>query len=91
MSFDYVLSLSPGSVLYALKGLMDLGFVFTEESNKDSRLVEIVHGLQRLMGKDQISDHINDDHESANNISRPYLSEAWDVLDLKKAEKNLHC
>ncbi|KAK1557928.1 hypothetical protein Q3G72_034361 [Acer saccharum] len=68
-----------------LKGFMDLGFVFTEEDNKDSRLVEIVPGLQRLKGRDQISD--NHDHESANNISRPYLSEAWDVLDMKKEEE----
>ncbi|KAK2642508.1 hypothetical protein Ddye_024271 [Dipteronia dyeriana] len=74
-----------------LKGFMDLGFVFTEEDNKDSRLVEIVPALQRLKGRDQISDdHINDDHdhESANNISRPYLSEAWDVLDMKKEEED---
>ncbi|TXG47652.1 hypothetical protein EZV62_026946 [Acer yangbiense] len=71
-----------------LKGFMDLGFVFTEEDNKDSRLVEIVPGLQRLKGRDQISDnHINDNHESANNIPRPYLSEAWDVLDMKKEEE----
>ncbi|KAK3206826.1 hypothetical protein Dsin_020872 [Dipteronia sinensis] len=67
-----------------LKGFMDLGFVFTEEDNEDSRLVEIVPGLQRLKGRDH---QISDDHESANNISRPYLSEAWDALDMKKEEE----
>ncbi|KAJ4703692.1 DUF1685 family protein [Melia azedarach] len=66
-----------------LKGFMDLGFVFTEEDNKDSRLVEIVPGLQRL-GKntdDKIDSHI---HDSA--VSRPYLSEAWEVIERRRKE-----
>ncbi|KAH7568741.1 hypothetical protein ACOSP7_011780 [Xanthoceras sorbifolium] len=72
-----------------LKGFMDLGFVFTEEDNKDSRLVEIVPGLQRLGRKleDKMEESSDIDHDESA-ISRPYLSEAWDVLDTRKREKN---
>ncbi|KAF3443995.1 hypothetical protein FNV43_RR13685 [Rhamnella rubrinervis] len=87
-----------------LKGFMDLGFVFTEEDNKDSELVSIIPGLQRLGkkdGDDQNQERENDDEEvkkkkkidddgSNVKVSRPYLSEAWDVLDYqKKKEKPL--
>lgn len=58
-----------------LKGLMDLGFVFTEEDNRDSRLVEIVPGLQKL-------------RRDSTDVSRPYLSEAWEVLEMKNRRKN---
>lgn len=61
-----------------LKGFMDLGFVFPdheEEEGKDqyyySRLVSIIPGLQKKIV------HANEERISAN-ISRPYLSEAWD-------------
>lgn len=85
-----------------LKGFMDLGFVFTEEDNKDSDLVSIIPGLQRLGkkdGDDQNQEGENDDEEEVKKkiddgsnvkVSRPYLSEAWDVLDYqKKKEKPL--
>lgn len=62
-----------------LKGFMDMGFVFTEEADKDSELVSIIPWLQRLKNKN------GEDIESE--VSRPYLSEAWDVLDQKKKEK----
>lgn len=52
-----------------LKGFMDLGFVFSDE-DRDSRLVSIIPGLQRL-GKNV---------EDTTSVSRPYLSEAWDCV-----------
>lgn len=67
-----------------LKGLMDLGFVFTEEDNKDSRLVEIVPGLQRLGKKDETMESSVDKSP----VPRPYLSEAWEFMDSKRKENN---
>ncbi|KAL3522533.1 hypothetical protein ACH5RR_015367 [Cinchona calisaya] len=67
-----------------LKGFMDLGFVFSEEDKKDSSLVEIIPGLQRLGkekdGEEEESSSVHDE----SSITRPYLSEAWDVLDRRK-------
>lgn len=81
-----------------LKGFMDLGFVFTEEDNKDSDLVSIIPGLQRLGKRDGDREDDHDDQELKKKIdgsdhhvkvSRPYLSEAWDVLDYqRKKEKH---
>ncbi|KAJ4981362.1 hypothetical protein NE237_032199 [Protea cynaroides] len=68
-----------------LKGFMDLGFVFSEE-DKDSSLVSIIPGMQRLGEKSEEKETTVDD-ESA--IQRPYLSEAWDVLDRRRAENPL--
>ncbi|XP_061364492.1 uncharacterized protein LOC133307936 [Gastrolobium bilobum] len=65
-----------------LKGFMDLGFVFSEE-DKDSRLVSLIPGLQRL----GIEGEVKGDEEEQRKIdetvisNKPYLSEAWDVLD----------
>nr|XP_043618015.1 uncharacterized protein LOC122589751 [Erigeron canadensis] len=56
-----------------LKGFMDLGFMFSEE-DKDSKLVSIIPGLQRL-GK---LDSNKEDDDVVSSSSRPYLSEAWD-------------
>ncbi|KAL5055113.1 hypothetical protein RYX36_035795 [Vicia faba] len=60
-----------------LKGFMDLGFVFSEE-DKDSTLASLIPGLQRL-GKEE------DDEEQKKIVSdeTPYLSEAWDLVDLR--------
>ncbi|KAL7619309.1 uncharacterized protein LOC111910026 [Lactuca sativa] len=60
-----------------LKGFMDLGFIFSEE-DKDSKLVEIIPGLQRLG-----VERGNDDKGSCSSSSarRPYLSEAWENMD----------
>ena len=63
-----------------LKGFMDLGFVFSEE-DQNSKLVSIVPGLQRL-GKEE-----QDDAEVVE-VSRPYLSEAWEVLDKRRKGLN---
>lgn len=54
-----------------LKGFMDLGFVFSEK-DKDTRLVSIIPGLQRL-GKDE-----KEQVGGSVVASRPYLSEAWE-------------
>lgn len=66
-----------------LKGFMDLGFVFSEE-DKDSTLASLIPGLQRLGKEDD-----NDDEkqkkidESVVSDEKPYLSEAWDLVDLR--------
>lgn len=64
-----------------LKGFMDLGFVFSEE-DKDSKLVSIVPGLQRYRRKGDEETGDSRDHDYK--VSRPYLSEAWGVLDKTK-------
>lgn len=69
-----------------LKGFMDLGFVFSEE-DKDSRLVSIVPGLQRYRRKGD--EETGDDKDHDHKVSRPYLSEAWGVLDKTKASNPL--
>ncbi|XP_057948249.1 uncharacterized protein LOC131143910 [Malania oleifera] len=68
-----------------LKGFMDLGFVFSEE-DLDSGLAFIVPGLQRLVMKEGEEEQSIAD-ESA--VRRPYLSEAWGVLDRRKKENPL--
>ncbi|KAG7959189.1 hypothetical protein I3843_10G059400 [Carya illinoinensis] len=66
-----------------LKGFMDLGFVFSEE-DRNSSLASVVPGLQRFGKKDEEEDAVD---ESA--TSRPYLSEAWEVLDRRKSQNPL--
>ena len=70
-----------------LKGFMDLGFVFSEE-DRDSRLVSIIHGLQKLGKNDDKIE--NNDNKCGNNssISRPYLLEAWEVTEKKRKENS---
>ncbi|PON39247.1 hypothetical protein PanWU01x14_306380 [Parasponia andersonii] len=81
-----------------LKGFMDLGFVFTEEECRDSKLVSIIPGLQRLAGKKQSEingqnrevvdgDDQAQDQDIGSLVSRPYLSEAWDVLEIQRKEE----
>lgn len=64
---------------------MDLGFVFSEE-DKDSSLVSIIPGLQRL-GKKDGEEEIGGVDEAK--VSRPYLSEAWHGLERRKKEDAL--
>ncbi|KAJ8761840.1 hypothetical protein K2173_005412 [Erythroxylum novogranatense] len=68
-----------------LKGFMDLGFVFSEEDTKSS-LVSLIPGLQRLVKRDE-EEKSRVRNESA--IARPYLSEAWKVLDRRRNEDAL--
>ncbi|XWS12491.1 hypothetical protein CRYUN_Cryun37aG0093600 [Craigia yunnanensis] len=70
-----------------LKGFMDLGFVFSEEDNKDSRLVKIIPGLQRL-GKKEGEEESKEADDKAE-VSRPYLSEAWEVSERRRKENPL--
>ncbi|KAJ3692118.1 hypothetical protein LUZ60_012468 [Juncus effusus] len=59
--------------LEELKGLMDLGFSFSDiEENLDSRLARIVPGLRRSGGEGEVEVEV---------VRRPYLSEAWAVRD----------
>jgi len=67
-----------------LKGFMDLGFVFSDEDRNNSNLASILPGLHRFGKKDGEEEEID---ESA--ISRPYLSEAWEVFERRKAENPL--
>ncbi|GAB4827186.1 hypothetical protein Ancab_034076 [Ancistrocladus abbreviatus] len=73
-----------------LKGFMDLGFVFSEE-DKDSTLASIIPGLQRLGKKEEDEDggKEREDDDDGSEISRPYLSEAWENLEKGKREKLL--
>ncbi|XP_022954447.1 uncharacterized protein LOC111456711 [Cucurbita moschata] len=57
-----------------LKGFMDMGFVFTEE-DKDSSLAWIVPALNR--GRKE------GEEEMGGEILRPYLSEAWEAMELR--------
>lgn len=73
-----------------LKGFMDLGFVFSEDDKKDSSLVEIIPGLQRLGKKEDSSvSDFDESSSSSSSVSRPYLSEAWEVLDRRNKETPL--
>ncbi|KAF8094726.1 hypothetical protein N665_0354s0015 [Sinapis alba] len=66
-----------------LKGFIDLGFVFSEEDQRDSELVSILPGLQRLVKKDDVIEE-----EDISNINRPYLSEAWDHCGGRKGKRH---
>ncbi|KAJ6979297.1 hypothetical protein NC653_027450 [Populus alba x Populus x berolinensis] len=66
-----------------LKGFTDLGFVFSEE-DKDSKLASIIPGLQRL-GKQHEDETVLDEPT----VSRPYLSEAWEVQEQRMKEEPL--
>ncbi|KAL9236849.1 hypothetical protein vseg_011472 [Gypsophila vaccaria] len=76
-----------------LKGFMDLGFVFSED-DKDSILGSIIPGLQRLNTKNSnitINSNVTINSNSkvtinSNGVVRPYLSEAWEVLEKKRRE-----
>jgi hypothetical protein len=71
-----------------LKGFMDLGFVFSEE-DKDSSLVEIIPGLQRLGKKNEETEVEKDYDFDESVVQRPYLSEAWEVYEWRKKDKPL--
>ncbi|XP_010508532.1 PREDICTED: uncharacterized protein LOC104785090 [Camelina sativa] len=80
-----------------LKGFMDLGFVFSEEDHKDSDLVSILPGLQRLVKKDhdglvQVTNKEEgeeEDKSNGNRVARPYLSEAWDHCGGRKGKTQI--
>ncbi|XP_015169234.1 uncharacterized protein [Solanum tuberosum] len=72
-----------------LKGFMDLGFEFSEE-DVNSSLVEIIPGLQKLRknrNSDDDQQKVNFYEKSDQLRARPYLSEAWGVVEKKKKMK----
>ncbi|KAI3891858.1 hypothetical protein MKX03_031932 [Papaver bracteatum] len=76
-----------------LKGFMDLGFVFSEE-DKNSSLVSIIPGLQILGNKENLITEAQEEDQSRKparsaDFQRPYLSEAWAVLENKRKEEEL--
>ncbi|KAI3676610.1 hypothetical protein L1987_86221 [Smallanthus sonchifolius] len=70
-----------------LKGFMDMGFVFCEQDSKDSSLVEIIPGLQRLGHEDDGDDDDDGGDDDDGDERRPYLSEAWEDMDRKLKNK----
>lgn len=74
-----------------LKGFMDLGFVFSEE-DKDSRLVSLIPGLQRLGREDAEEEGDEEQHNIDDETvisNQPYLSEAWGVFDQREVRNPL--
>ena len=75
-----------------VKGFMDMGFVFSEE-DKNSWLVSLVPGVKRLGRED--NDHGEEEEEEEEEgedvekceVSRPYLSEAWGVMDGRRRRR----
>lgn len=76
-----------------LKGFMDLGFVFSEE-DKNSSLVSVIPGLQRL-GMEKKREEKTEEEEQRRAsvdesvVSRPYLSEAWEVAGTREDDNPL--
>lgn len=70
-----------------LKGFMDLGFVFSEE-DKNSRLAEIIPGLQRFGNEEEEKNKINYVAAAASS-KQLYLSQAWEDMEYRRkaAEK----
>ncbi|TMW95381.1 hypothetical protein EJD97_008967 [Solanum chilense] len=66
-----------------LKGFMDLGFEFSED-DVNSSLVEILPGLQKLSKNRDNDQKLNFVEKSDDLRARPYLSEAWEVVEKKK-------
>lgn len=70
-----------------VKGFMDLGFVFSE-GDKNSSLVKIIPGLQRFGegDKEQEKDKTSSHNADKSLIKRPYLSQAWEIMEYKRKE-----
>ncbi|KAM7271044.1 hypothetical protein ACFE04_030258 [Oxalis oulophora] len=64
-----------------LKGFMDMGFVFNDEAKRNSSLVSLIPGLREK----STSGNENDEED----LKKPYLSEAWSVLEERKPNKSL--
>ncbi|URE13051.1 hypothetical protein MUK42_23853 [Musa troglodytarum] len=73
-----------------LKGLVELGFTFSD-AETDPRLLEIVPALQRLgLGRNRASEEEAPPAAPVDaTVSRPYLSEAWEVAEAKPEERLL--
>lgn len=76
-----------------LKGFMDLGFNFSEVAESDQRLLSIVPGLRRRASSEEgVAKEAEEGEGSADEsaISRPYLSEAWDVVAEHQERRRSH-
>lgn len=62
---------------------MDLGYEFSED-DVNSSLVEILPGLQKLSKNRDNDQKLNFVEKSDELRARPYLSEAWEVVEKKK-------
>ena len=75
---------------------MDLGFVFSEE-DKGSSLASIVPGLNRLGKREEKGNKEGEEEEEekeeerklGGEISRPYLSEAWEAIAEEEEKEEL--
>lgn len=77
--------------LEELKGFMDLGFEFSEE-DKNSNLVTIVPGLQKWGKREEVDEKVEKNSTSKQRdivYERPYLSEAWQILEKRKMKRKL--
>ncbi|CAN4075472.1 unnamed protein product [Withania somnifera] len=76
--------------LEELKGFMDLGFEFSEE-DKNSSLVTIVPGLQKWGNKKVVDEQVERSSSKKKDVvhKRPYLSEAWEILEKRKMTRKL--
>lgn len=69
-----------------LKGFIDLGFTFSDAEASDPWLISILPGLQRLRETDRddsppVFSPSSEAMEFQVAVTRPYLSEAWDVAE----------
>lgn len=72
-----------------LKGFMDLGFDFSAD-DVNSSLVEIIPGLQKLGKNRDSDDQVKVNYfEKSESRARPYLSEAWEILEKKNRMSTL--
>ncbi|MCD9643803.1 hypothetical protein HAX54_031649 [Datura stramonium] len=77
--------------LEELKGFMDLGFEFSEE-DKNSSLVTIVPGLQKWGNRAVVGEEVAENSSCKKREfvhKRPYLSEAWEILEKRKLSRKL--
>lgn len=72
-----------------VKGFMDLGFIFTEE-DKTSSLASIIPGLKKWGSSSVVmaDDNNIEQKQERVEVSRPYLSEAWNQYYMNKGNNN---
>ncbi|KAA0052609.1 uncharacterized protein E5676_scaffold255G008330 [Cucumis melo var. makuwa] len=76
-----------------VKGFKDLGFVFTEE-DRNSELASVIPGLNRLGSEEEEKEKeekrtLDDDDDEESRVSRPYLSEVWEVLAMDRRREEI--
>ncbi|XP_022142329.1 uncharacterized protein LOC111012470 [Momordica charantia] len=73
-----------------VKGFGDLGFVFSEE-DRNSSLGLVIPGLHRLGNLEELEKEEGEKKilDESSKISRPYLSEAWEVLGLDRRREEI--